>query len=108
MIKCDKGVIEIKGTSVQLLTETVGILKSLIADKVIEPMDVMAIASIVLEDIGFKVVHGTEEDLKRIFEEALDDDDESDDSDSLDDLDDSDDSDGFDEEDIFRFLRGDK
>lgn len=105
MIRCDKGVIEIKGTSAQLLTETVGILKSLIADKVIEPMGVMAIASIVLEDVGFKVVHGTEEDLKRIFEEALDEDDESDD---LDDLDDSDDSDGFDEDDIFKFLRGDK
>lgn len=102
MIKCDKGVIEIKGTSAQLLTETVGILKSLIADKVIEPMGVMAIASIVLEDVGFKVVRGTEEDLKKIFEEAFDDDDESDDSD------DSDDSDGFDEDDIFRFLRGGK
>lgn len=101
MIKCDKGVIEIKGTSMQLLTETVGILKSLIADKVIEPMDVMAIASIVLEDIGIKVVHGTEEDLKKIFEEAFDDDDESDESDDSDD-------DDFDEDDIFKFLRGGK
>ena len=99
MIKCDKGVIEIKGTSAQLLTETVGILKSLIADKVIEPMGIMAIASFVLEDVGYKVVHGTEEDLKRIFGEAFNDDDESDDSDN---------SDGFDEDDIFRFLRGDK
>lgn len=98
MIKCDKGVIEIKGTSAQLLAETVGILKSLIADKVIEPMDVMAIASFVLEDVGVKVVRGTEEDLKRIFGEAFDDDDESDDSDD----------DDFDENDIFKFLRGDK
>ena len=38
----------------------------------------MAIASLVLQDAGFKVVRGTEEDLKRIFEEAFDDDDELD------------------------------
>lgn len=49
MIRCENGKVIIAGSSKEIINESIAVLKAMIADDVIEPLDIMKIVEIVLE-----------------------------------------------------------
>ena len=68
MIKCGNGKVSIEGSRNEIINEAINVLIAMIDDDIIEPIEIMKIAEIVLEKEGMTVIKGTEEDLKEFIQ----------------------------------------
>jgi hypothetical protein len=110
MIESKAGAVKIHGTKNVILAEFACVIRAMIDDEIVKPLELFSIVGMALESEGIKVIKGDEKDLEMMVDDMVNEiiskkmsDIAKSDNSKKDDFDDDDFTD-----DVFKFLRGEK